>query len=321
MFVALLRAPQGREQAALATELGISTKTVRRYTTVLQQALFDNHGEPLLKISGQGDRRRLRLQRDELGGDVNIFEAATMFFSTAALRALRAGAFDESVEQIWQRHVKKLPAETQRALEHVERRFFYVPFAPKDYSKHGEIFDAVLSAVVRRKELEIRYLKPGKSATRHIFKPYTLLLYRDALYLLGESSRHKKPIYLAIDRIESCARTGSDFSLPHDYDPAALTKGVFGIWEGPEREVVLRLRGRAAEQIAERRLDPRQILEQTRGGDTLLKLRTRGWQELAWWILSYGKDIEVIGPPELREYVASEVRGAVRLYARTPPRI
>ncbi len=320
MFVALLQAPQGREQGALATELEISTKTVRRYTTVLQQAFFDDRGEPLLQISGQGDRRRLRLAREEVGGDANLFEAAAMFFSNASLRALRTGLLDENVEQLWERHLKKLPADTRRALDHLERRFVYVPFAPKDYSKHGEVFDKALSAVVRRKELAIRYRKPGKPVTRHLFKPYTLLLYRDALYLLGESNRHRKPIYLALDRIENCERTGSEFSLPRDYDPAALTRGVFGIWEGPESEVVLKLRGRAAEQMAERRIDPRQIFERTRGGDAVLKLRTRGWQELAWWILSYGQDVEVVAPPELRAYVAAEVRGAARRYAREEAR-
>jgi len=77
-----------------------------------------------------------------------------------------------------------------------------------------------------------------------------------------------------------------------------------------------RLRGRAAEQIPERRIHPSQSFTPLRGGETLLRLEVHGWQELAWWILSWGGDVEVLEPAELRDFVKRSVTVAAALYAR-----
>ena len=93
-----------------------------------------------------------------------------------------------------------------------------------------------------------------------------------------------------------------------------MTRDGFGIWSGKECEVALRLSGRAAEQVPERLHQRTVRLSTTQGGDVLLKAKLRGWQELAWWILSWGRDIEVLSPSDLRKYVAEEHQAAARLY-------
>ena len=91
---------------------------------------------------------------------------------------------------------------------------------------------------------------------------------------------------------------------------------MFGIWSGPETQVALRLTGRAAEQIPERLVHPSQNFAPLRGGATLMRFTVRGWQELAWWILSWGGDVEVIEPADLRDYVRQQVRAAAAHYSR-----
>ncbi|MFM8412394.1 MAG: WYL domain-containing protein, partial [Alphaproteobacteria bacterium] len=77
-----------------------------------------------------------------------------------------------------------------------------------------------------------------------------------------------------------------------------------------------RLQGRAAEQISERVIHPGQSFTELRGGGVLARFTVRGWQELAWWILSFGGDVEVIEPKDLRDYVSAEVRKAAAVYDR-----
>ncbi len=315
-ILALLRTPRGRELHGLAEELGVSRKTAERYARVLVNEVPGEDGLPLVEMVKPGGRTTLRLRGADADVASNEYQAAAAFFAAAALRPLRGTVIGEGADDVWKRFKEKLPARTREALQHVERKFVYVPFAAKEYGAFEEQLDVLLRGVLRQQELDIRYRRADRRTHLHRFEPYTLVLYRDGLYVLGKSSRHAKPVYLAVDRVVSAERTGRRFAYPSGYNPAGDNDGVFGIWAGNEVEVSLRLTGRAAELIPERRVHPSQSFTPLRGGDTLMRVTVRGWQELAWWILSWGPDVEVLGPPDLRAYVRRSVRAAAATYSR-----
>jgi proteasome accessory factor B len=272
-------------------------------------------GQPLLELVRPNGRPLLRLRGAAGNVDSNAYQAASVFFATAALRVLQGTVVHEGATEIWEKFKAKLPSDTRRAIEHVERKFYYVPFAAKDYSRLGDHLDTILRSVLRQERLEIQYRNATGRGSRHEFSPYTVVLYRDALYLLGLSQRHRAPVYLAVDRIEQVRRMGERFSLPPQYSPRAVTQDVAGIWSGPETQVSLKLRGRAAELIPERIVHPSQTFSALRGGGTLMRLTVNGWQELAWWVLSWGGDVEVLEPAEMRAFVRRSVQAAARLYS------
>lgn len=315
-LVALLRSPHGRELGALADELSISRKTAERYAKVMIQEVPAPDGLPLIELVKTNGRPMLRLRGVAGSVDSNTYQAASVFFALAALRVLQGTVLHDSASEVWSKYVQKLPSDTRRALENVERKFFYVPFAAKDYSRLEDHMDTILRSVLKPERLEIDYRHANGRKTKHRFDPYTIVLYRDALYLLGMSHRHKTPIYLAVDRIESVKRSGERFAVPASYSPRGLTAGVPGIWSGPEVTVSLKLRNRAEEQIPERLIHPSQTFTPLHGGGTLMRMDVRGWQELAWWILSWGADVEVLEPKDLRDFVKRSVTAAAALYAR-----
>jgi predicted DNA-binding transcriptional regulator YafY len=51
-------------------------------------------------------------------------------------------------------------------------------------------------------------------------------------------------------------------------------------------------------------------------GDILYGVRASYPKEVAWWAMSWGSEAEVLEPPELREYVANEVRKMAGLYRK-----
>jgi predicted DNA-binding transcriptional regulator YafY len=273
-------------------------------------------GLPLIELVKTNGRPLLRLRGVAGNVDSNTYLAASVFFALSALRALQGTVLHESAAQVWDKYLQKLPSDTRRALESVERKFFYVPFAAKDYSHLEAELDTILRSVLKRERLEIDYRHPNGRRSKHRFDPYTIVLYRDALYLLGMSQRHKSPIYLAVDRIERVKRSGERGVVPAGFSPRTLTAGVPGIWSGPEVAVSLKLRGRAEEQIPERRIHPSQTFTPLRGGGTLMRMQVEGWQELAGRILSWGADVEVVEPKDLRDFVKRSVTAAAALYAR-----
>lgn len=315
-LVAILRSPHGRELGVLADELSISRKTAERYAKVMIQEVPAPDGLPLIELVKTAGRPLLRLRGVADSVDANTYQAASVFFALASLRVLQGTVLHEGASEVWDKYVQKLPSDTRRALENVERKFFYVPFAAKDYSRLEDQMDTILRSVLKPERLEIEYRHSNGRRSKHRFEPYTIVLYRDALYLLGLSYRHKSPIYLAVDRIERVKRSGERFSLPSGYSPRKLTADVPGIWSGPEVTVSLKLRGRAEEQIPERRIHPSQTFTPLHGGGTLMRMNVEGWQELAWWILSWGGDVEVLQPKDLRDFVKRSVTAAAALYAR-----
>ena len=317
VVLALLRTPRGRDLDGLAEDLGVSRKTVERYAKVLIEEVEGENGLPLVEMVRSEGRPRLRVRAAELGVESNEFQAASVFFAAAALRSLHGTVIGDGPDELWDKLKKRLPPRSRDALEQIERKFLYVPFAAKRYDAFDDQVGLLLKAVLRQEVLRIRYRRAeGKKTSLHRFCPYSFVLYRDALYLLGQSSRHANPIYLSVDRIVELEPAGERFDLPRDYSPSKFTGDVFGIWAGANVKVSLRLTGRAADLIPERIVHPSQVFTPLRGGATMMNLEVRGWQELAWWILSWGGDVEVLAPADLRRYVKQSVQSAAALYAR-----
>ena len=61
------------------------------------------------------------------------------------------------------------------------------------YERLDESLGTLMRAVLRQEVLRLRYRNAEKKVHPHVFEPWTFVLYRDGLYLLGKSSRHPKP--------------------------------------------------------------------------------------------------------------------------------
>jgi len=101
-----------------------STKARNGSDVFVVEVLVKTNGRPMLRLRGVAG-----------SVDSNTYQAASVFFALAALRVLQGTVLHESASEVWSKYVQKLPSDTRRALENVERKFFYVPFAAKDYSR------------------------------------------------------------------------------------------------------------------------------------------------------------------------------------------
>src|SRR5208282_6500402 len=88
-------------------------------------------------------------------------------------------------------------------LSDLERKFYAVPYAPKDYSEFSEQLDVILRALLDQTRLKVDYAGLTGEGHEHDFDPYSLIAYRGGLYLLGHSHRSSAIIYPAVERIRS----------------------------------------------------------------------------------------------------------------------
>ncbi len=81
------------------------------------------------------------------------------------------------------------------------------------------------------------------------------------------------------------------------------------------QKVELRFSSAAARRVQETVWHPSQSVSKEKSGAIVTTLRVRGLVEVMPWILSWGADVEVLGPPELRRTVAATAAGMTANYS------
>ena len=66
--------------------------------------------------------------------------------------------------------------------------------------------------------------------------------------------------------------------------------------------------------VLEREWHTNQTVEQNADGSVLLKFKSNQKQQVLSWVLSFGKAVKVLNPPELIEKVKEEIKKISKLY-------
>jgi hypothetical protein len=98
------------------------------------------------------------------------------------------------------------------------------------------------------------------------------------------------------------------FPRPADFRAKDYMEGSFGAMRGDgDYDVVLRFGPQAAGWIKEKTWHSSQVLEEQADGSLIVKLHVNELRNVRRWVMFWGIDCEVIGPPELRELVSEEL--------------
>jgi len=153
----------------------------------------------------------------------------------------------------------------------------------------------------------------------YVVDPYAIAFRRHAWYLVGLSREHGKPVQFKLVRVLSARETGESFIPPTDFS----VDEFFGLsWEGwaggePVR-VKVRFSPRVARMVSEVRRHPTQIVHPQEDGGIVFEATVAGVEEIAIWIMGYGKEAEVLEPQTLRDLVLDHARGVAELYSQSP---
>jgi predicted DNA-binding transcriptional regulator YafY len=105
------------------------------------------------------------------------------------------------------------------------------------------------------------------------------------------------------------------FSIPASFDKAAYLKRQFGIEKGGDsQEVMVKFSAQQARWITEKVWHHTEQKLPQPDGALILKMQVPVTSELKRWIMSYGRDVEVLGPEELRARVKQEIEDLVARY-------
>ncbi len=200
----------------------------------------------------------------------------------------------------------------------LEERFLYLPFAPKDYRQRTEELDDLFQAVADLRPLRCKYKHRDGVSERLTLHPYALVLYRDAIYCVGEHVEKKEIHTFVLDRMRDTDLQSSErFELPRDFHVDDYFQGQFGIWRGknPTR-VVIEFEQQVADLVTSRRMHSTQKISHVGNGNIRLSMTVGNLTEVVSWVLGFGRTAKVLRPPELAELVRKELLDAIALYEK-----
>jgi predicted DNA-binding transcriptional regulator YafY len=312
----LLDRPHGWSLEAIQNELRISERTLYRYTAALKEQLTDDEGRPLIEVFRRGERRLLRFAPHRPAPEPGPFDLAFLFFALTVFQFLDGTVIKEGVDLLWEKFRGKLPFKERLQLADFQKKFYAMQYAVKDYGEFSETLDEIFQCVVRQYRLRLEYEPIGTDAKEHVFDPYTLAMHRGGLYLIGRSSRSRRILTLAIERIRKAEKLAEHFDYPRTYAPEKHTAGAFGIIvdEEPIHAKLLLMDRETATYVGARRLHATQKLVARRGGKAVLSLTVEGVAELRNWIAGFGPHIKVLAPRSLRDSVRDLHAQAAALY-------
>ena len=318
LILGLRQRPNGWSFQAIQDELRISERTLLRYVAACKKQVTTPEGTPLLEVVRRGERRILRLADAVRTPESTAYQALSFYFALSVLQFLEGTILKDGVEDLWNAFHRMLPPAQQTRLANLEKKFFTVPYAMKDYREFDETLDRIVRALVHQQTLRVTYVRlwhGGDEPRVYDFDAYTLAMYRGGLYLIGRSHSHRKVVYLAVERIRSVEILPQGFEYPKRYSPEKHTEGTFGIVDGQETDVSLLILTReGADLLQARRLHPTQRFIDQDDGTTLLTMKVRGTRELANWVLSMAPHVKVLAPDELRDEVVGRLRQSGALY-------
>ncbi len=303
----------------LAEKLGVHRRTIRRWVKGLELAQIDDD-EPLLQLVPGRAGREAMVMAPRKRGIATAADLRALALGLAATRYLVAtGAKDleDYAERLMSRLGSHVP-ETRARLAHA---FHYIPFGGKSYTAKPEEVDAVFSGVLFRYTLEFDYHRTHKQHPLRVrAEPWSLVFYRDALYMLGRRLSYKEPVLrtYAIDRMSE-VRTDRNarFDVPDDFEPSDHF-GDLGLWkpERPREHLEVLFTPEVAPLVEERTWPRTVTWQEVEGGRFRLVLDIRISPEVESWLNGYGASAEVIGPAWLREKMARQARLLAERYSR-----
>lgn len=241
----------------------------------------------------------------------SLEELMTLYLCRGQLEFLKGTPFQDDLEAIFTRIRSSMPP---RSVAHLERlanastpRFLGF----KDYSGQHLLLNDLRQALLKQQRVEIAYRPAKRKRSSYQVDPYTLLFFKNALYLGGYAHNRQALRLFAIERIESLQLLTDRFEVPETYSAAELTGAAFGlIDDGATQQVELLFDNEIAHLIRERVWHPQQQLEKCTDGSLVLRFDAAGDKEILAWIYSFIPYVRVLGPESLRQqFIAGLTRG------------
>ncbi|HEV7280996.1 MAG TPA: WYL domain-containing protein [Pirellulaceae bacterium] len=217
--------------------------------------------------------------------------------------------------------VASLDPESRRRLQEIASIVRIDLEAVNPLAHRKAIYDRLMQAILDRKQVRLHYQSfTEERAIDTRLSPYRLLFQRRSWYVVGKSSLHREVRTFNVGRILKLRELDRPAKIPKSFRLSEYLRNAWRILpeQGDDSTVVLKFRKMVAGNVEEVRWHPTQKVRRLVDGGALFTARVSGLEEISWWILGYGPEVEAIEPPELRQRIADRIEAMRAIYAKKP---
>jgi proteasome accessory factor C len=300
------------DSETLQARLECSRATLFRIIAVMK----DHLGAPIEFDSERGGFWYRRSSTDE------TYELPGLWFSPAELQSLAVmqrmlrdlggGLLADQVSAITKR-LNQLVQHRRLNLGEAAARLRFPAVASRPA---GEAFQVAASATLQRRKLWFEYHSRGSNRrSERTVSPQRLTHYREAWFLDAWDDESDELRTFAIERMQRPKVLDDPALDVPDPELDAHYASAYGIFGGKADKIaVLRFTAERARWIADETWHPEQKGEHLADGRYELRIPYRDARELVMDIMRHGAHVEVVGPQDLRDEVAQELRRAAGQY-------
>jgi len=197
-------------------------------------------------------------------------------------------------------------------LEHTEVR----PPPASDDSSIAEALPTLQYAALHKRKVEVRYDSYyERRAIETTFHPYRVVYVNRGWYVLAFSEQHGQVRTFKVERILQMRMTEHRFRRQNGFDVDEYFGNAWMMIRGDERHhVAIRFTPKVAANVDEIRWHKTQRTRFEDDGSLIFEVDVDGIGEIAWWVLGYGAEAEVIEPEALRCKVLAHAQQLVERY-------
>lgn len=201
----------------------------------------------------------------------------------------------------------------QQLTQAIQVRWGQVGTLPGQKPVYQQLVDAIaLGQVVR---IHYASLTEWEEISTKL-RAYQLLFCNHSWYVIGRSSLHREIRTFNLQRITQITPLSSRYSIPRSF---SLDKHLGNAWRlipdpRSDEHVVVRFQPLVAQNVAEVLWHRTQSIKRLADGGVEFHARVSGFSEIAWWILGYGDQAEVVRPAKLRKLIAERVLRMRQIY-------
>lgn len=310
-LITLLQTGRPYNTDQLAADCGVSRRTIYRDLNTIEKAgipCFYDRETGRYQIHGTGLMPAINLSLDEA--------LAVVLMASELGRQGRLPLFQPARDAA-AKIESSLPLAMRAALGTLAQHMSVRPGPTARHNSLQELYRTVQRAILRSEPLEATYISfhdAGQIHTR--LSPYWLMFNERAWYVIGHSAKHGAVRTFKLGRFKDLKpAAGSPFRKPAGLTLESHIGNAWRMMRGEKSYTVeLKFSPLISPNVAEVNWHPTQRVRWDDDGCVLFTATVDGLDEIIWWVLGYGPEVEVLRPADLRRRVAGMAKKMLGLY-------
>jgi predicted DNA-binding transcriptional regulator YafY len=305
---------RGQTIPKLATDLSVSTRTIRRDLVALQAAGFpvydeDVHGAKFWRLDARAMGALART-------GVTLSELAALYFSRALIECFAGTALRKDITSVFD----KLEAVLSPAMKKFLDRLPRVISAKHEHAKRQgahtyEVTARLLHAILGQRVVSMQYHSlESRRQKLYAVHPSRLIHAQGGLYLIAFVPAYAEVRTFAVERISKASVQETTFEPIAELDSDPF-KNSLGVHRGGQTcKVRLRFHPQIVPFVKERTWHVSQQLDDRSDGSMDMTLDVTDDYALRNWILGFGRLVKVLKPAQLVKWTEDELDAARQQY-------